>query len=116
MNKGVLFAAFAGLLPVPAVAGEMPYAVAVGAGEQLSGTVYVDDSSGEVSSAKGVASGSVHGAFTLDPAHADAELHEATVKLEIHLDRKSAQLRARLDSCPSPDNCIPGAWVTLWEQ
>jgi hypothetical protein len=105
------------LLSGPAAAGEIPYAVAVGAGEQLSGVVYVDDSSGEVSSAKGRASGAVSGEFALDRATADAEMHDANAKLDVQLDRKSQQLRARLDACPiSLDSCSPGNWVTLWEQ
>jgi len=117
MNKGVLFAVFAGLLSAPAAASEIPYAVAISAGEQLSGTVYVDDSSGEVSSAKGTASGTVSGDFVLDRINVDAEMHGATSKLELHLDRKSAQLRARLDACAAGlDNCTPGNWVTVWEQ
>ena len=117
LGKGALFITFIGLVSNSATAGEIPYTVAVGAGEQLSGIVYVDDSSGEVSSAKGAASGDVSGAFTLDRANTDAEMHSATSKLEIHLDRKSAQLRARLDACPAgPDSCTPGNWVTLWEQ
>jgi hypothetical protein len=117
LGKGVFFAAFASLLSGPAAAGEIPFAVAVGVGEQLSGVVYVDDSNGEVSSAKGTASGAVSGEFTLDRANADAEMHSAATKLEVHLDRKSEQLRARLDACPvNLDSCSSGNWVTLWEQ
>jgi hypothetical protein len=117
LSRAVLFAAFAGLLPGPAGAGEIPYAVAVGANEQLSGVVYVDDSSGEVASAKGAASGAVRGDFTLDRTNSDVEMHGAAAKLDVHLDRKSQQLRARLDACPaSLDSCSPGIWVTLWEQ
>ena len=115
--KGALFAALAGLLSSPATAGEIPYAVALGSNEQLSGVVSVDDSSGEVTSAKGAASGAVTGDYTLDAGSADATLHSATAKLDVHLDRKSQQLRARLDSCPvSLENCSTGTWVTLWEQ
>jgi hypothetical protein len=117
LSRGVLFAAFASLLSAPAAADEIPYAVAVGSNEQLSGVVYVDDSSGEVASAKGTASGAVSGEFTLDRGNADAEMHSATSKLAVHLDRKSQQLRARLDACPAGlDSCSPGNWVTLWEQ
>ncbi len=115
--KGVLFTVLAGLLSIPAAASEIPYAVAVGSNEQLSGIVYVDDSSGEVTSAKGAASGAVTGDYALDGSNADAALHSATFKLDVHLDRKSQQLRARLDTCPvSLDSCSPGNWVTLWEQ
>ena len=117
LSKAVLFAAFVSLLPGPAAAGEIPYAATVGPGEHITGAVSVDDSSGEVSSAKGTASGAVGGAFALDRANTDAELLGATAKLDIHLDRKSEQLRARLDACAAgPDNCTPGNWVTLWEQ
>jgi hypothetical protein len=105
------------LLSAPAAAGEIPYAVAVGSNEQLSGVVDVDDSSGEVASAKGTASGAVSGEFALDRGNADAEMHSATAKLAVHLDRKSQQLRARLDACPAGlDSCSPGNWITLWEQ
>ena len=117
LSKGVLLAAFIGLLPCPAAAGEIPYAAAVGSSEQLSGVVDVDDSSGEVTSAKGAASGAVTGEYALDANRADAALHSATAKLDVHLDRKSGQLRARLDACPvSLDSCSSGNWVTLWEQ
>jgi hypothetical protein len=117
LSKGALFAAFIGLLSGPAAASEIPYAVAVGSGEQLSGVVVVDDSSGEVTAAKGAASGAVTGDYALDAGSADAVLHSATSKLDVHLDRKSLQLRARLDSCAvSLDSCSPGNWVTLWEQ
>jgi hypothetical protein len=115
--KGALFAALAGLLSSPATAGEIPYAVALGSNEQLSGVVSVDDSSGEVTSAKGAASGAVSGDYVLDASSADATLHSATSRLDVHLDRKSQQLRARLDSCAvSLENCSSGNWVTLWEQ
>ena len=117
LGKAVLFAAFVSLLSGPAAAGEIPYTVAVGSNEQLSGVVYVDDSNGEVSSAKGVASGVVSGEFALDRAHQDAEMHSATSKLDVHLDRKSEQLRARLDACTAGlDRCSTGDWITLWEQ
>jgi hypothetical protein len=117
LSQRVLFAALAGLLSGPAAASEIPYAVAVGSNEQLSGVVYVDDSSGEVASAKGVASGVVNGEYSLDGGNARAEMHSATSKLDVNLDRKSEQLRARLDTCPvSLDSCSPGNWVTLWEQ
>ena len=117
VSKGVLLAAFIGLLSGPAAAGEIPYAAQVGSNEQLSGIVVVDDSSGDVTSAKGTASGAVTGEYVLDGSRADAALHGATAKLDVHLDRKSQQLRARLDSCPvSLDSCSSGSWVTLWEQ
>jgi hypothetical protein len=117
LSKRAIFAALVGLQSGPAAAGEIPYAVALGPNEQLSGTVYLDDSSGEVASAKGVASGVVAGEYALDGGNKDAELHSATWKLDVNLDRKSEQLRARLDTCPvSLDRCSPGNWVTLWEQ
>lgn len=112
-----IFAAFVGLLPGAAAAGEIPYAVALGSNEQLSGVVVQDDSSGEVQSAKGTASGVVSGAYALDGGNANAKMHGATWKLDVNLDRKSQLLRARLDACPvNLDNCTPGNWVTLWEQ
>jgi hypothetical protein len=115
--KGVVFAALIGLLSSPATASEIHYAVAVGSNEQLSGVVVVDDSSGEVTSAKGAASGAVTGEYALDAGSADAALHSATAKLDVHLDRKSQQLRARLDSCATGlESCSAGNWVTLWEQ
>src|SRR5579863_482987 len=115
-NRSIV-AAFVGLQCGTAAAAEIPYAVAVGSNEQLSGVVYVDDSSGEVASAKGTASGAVTGEYALDRGNQNAELHGATFKLDVNLDRKSEQLRARLDTCPeSLDRCTPGNWVTLWEQ
>ena len=117
VSKSVMFAALAGLLSGPAAAGEIPYAVAMGANEQLRGIVNVDDSSGEMTSAKGTASGAVSGEYALDAMSADAALRGGIAKLDVHLDRKSQQLRARLDSCPaSLDACTSGNWVTLWEQ
>ena len=95
LTKAAFFTAFIGLLSGTATAGEIPYAVAVGSNEQLRGSVYVDDSSGEVTSAKGAASGAVSGEYALDASSADAALHSATWKLDVHLDRKSQQLRAR---------------------
>lgn len=117
LSKRAIFAALVGLQSGPAAAGEIPYAVALGPNEQLSGIMYLDNSSGEVASAKGVASGVVAGEYALDGGNKDAELHSATWKLDVNLDRKSGQLRARLDICPvSLDRCSPGNWVTLWEQ
>ena len=112
-----IYAAFLGVMPGAAAAAEIPYAVALGSSEQLSGVVVQDDSSGEVQSARGTASGVVSGAYALDGGNANAEMHGATSKLEVNLDRKSQLLRARLDSCPAGlANCSPGNWVTLWEQ
>lgn len=115
--KPAIAAALLALLPGAAAAGEIPYAVALGSNEQLSGVVVQDDSSGEVQSAKGTASGVVSGAYALDGGSANAEMHGATSKLEVNLDRKSQLLRARLDTCPAGlDSCSQGNWVTLWEQ
>ena len=68
VSKSVLFAALAGLLSGPAAAGEIPYAVTVGSDEQIKGVVSVDDSSGEVTSAKGAASGAVSGELFWTPS------------------------------------------------
>jgi hypothetical protein len=117
LRESALAVAFLVLLSIRAAAGEIPYAVAVDSDEQIKGVVSVDDSSGEVTSAKGAASGAVTGTFALDAMSADAELHSAAAKLDVRLDRKSQQLRARLDTCPvGLDSCSPGNWVTLWEQ
>ncbi|HWF63802.1 MAG TPA: hypothetical protein VN685_04235 [Rhizomicrobium sp.] len=66
---------------------------------------------------QGTASGAVSGDYALDGINSNAEMHDANAKLDVQLDRKSQQLRARLDACPiSLDSCSPGNWVTLWEQ
>lgn len=117
LSKPAIFAAFVALLPGAAAAAEIPYAIAVGSNEQLRGVVVLDNSSGEVQSAKGAASGVVSGEYNLDGSNANAEMHSATWTLDINLDRKSQLLRARLNTCPAGlDSCSPGNWVVLWEQ
>ncbi|HWY62741.1 MAG TPA: hypothetical protein VNW15_12645 [Rhizomicrobium sp.] len=110
--------ALACLLAGATHAGEISYNVKIDEGEQLTGTVEQDDSSGAVISAKGTASGTVNGDFALDGGKSNAVMLGAAAKLDIVLDRASQQLRARLDRCsPRPaDTCIGGDWVTLWEQ
>jgi hypothetical protein len=110
-------AAFAVFLSGTANAAETPYAVALGPDEQLTGTVSLDDSSGDALSASGVASGVVIGKYTVDGGTTHAEIYGTGLKLNIDFERASQRFSARLDTCPaSPDQCDAGNLVTLWEK
>jgi len=97
-------------------AGDVPFAVSPGANEQLTGTVDQDDSSGDMNSATGIASGPVSGSYTLDRLHAHAELDGTGLKLHVDFDRGDQSVSAHLDTCASPDQCTAGKLVTLWEK
>jgi hypothetical protein len=103
------------LSPGAAFAADIPYSVNVTSAEKLSGIVDQDDSSGDMNSAKGTASGPVAGDFAVDQLTLNAALTGPGQKLEVNFDRRNQQLRARMDICASADNCTEGAWVTLWE-
>jgi hypothetical protein len=108
---------FAGFLSGTASAAEIPYTVGVGPNEQLTGVVYLDDSSGDAESASGVASGAVNGKYALDSNNPHAEMYGTALKLNVNFERGSQRLSARLDSCPiSPDSCDAGNLVILWEK
>jgi len=110
-------AAVAGFLSGMANAAEIPYAVALGPDEQLTGTVSLDDSSGDALSASGAASGVVTGTYTVDGGSTHAEISGSGLKLNINFERASQRFSARLDTCPvTPDHCDAGKLVTLWEK
>jgi hypothetical protein len=104
------------LLPVAANAADIPYSINLGPTEKLTGIVDQDDSSGDINSAKGSATGPVSGDYAVDPATVNAALTGAGQKLEINFNRRDQQVRARLDICASADGCTTGDWVTLWEK
>jgi hypothetical protein len=114
LGRGVIAAGF--FLAGPAWAGDVSFAVTAGTGEQLSGTVDQDDSSGDMNSAIGVASGPVSGSYTLDRTHPHVELDGVGLKLHVDFDRGDQSVSAHLDTCQTSDNCSPGANVTLWEK
>jgi len=97
-------------------AGDVPFSVTAGTGEQLSGTVDQDDSSGDMNALTGVASGPVSGSYTLDRTHPHVELDGVGLKLHVDFDRGDQSVSAHLDNCPSPDSCSPSAKITLWEK
>ncbi len=103
------------LLPGAGFAADIPYSVNVTPEEKLSGIVDQDDSSGDMNSAKGTASGPLAGDYAVDLLDLNAALTGPGATLDVNFDRRNQQLRARLDSCPSPDRCTMGDWVTLWE-
>jgi imidazolonepropionase-like amidohydrolase len=109
-------AAVAGFLSGTANAAEVPYTVALGPDEQLTGIVSLDDSSGDALSASGAASGVVSGEYTVDGGTTHAEISGAGLKLTINFERASQRFSARLDTCSSPDRCDAGKPVTLWEK
>jgi hypothetical protein len=117
LSIGMISAVLAGFLSSAANAAEIPYTVAIGPDEQLTGTVYLDDSSGDAQSASGVASGVVNGKYGVDGSNAHAEISSPGLKLNVDFERASQRVSARLDSCPvSPDRCDAGNLVILWEK
>jgi len=114
LSIGVIAAGF--FLSSVAWAGDVPFTAAPGPGEQLSGTVDQDDSSGDMNSATGTASGPVSGTYTLDRNSPHAELDGTGLKLHVDFDRGDQSVSAHLDTCASPDQCTAGKPVTLWEK
>ena len=115
-SSSLVAVALAGLSCGAAQAVEIPYSAAVG-GVQVTGTVEMDDSSGDANSASGAASGVVTGKFALDGANNQSEMTGAGVKLIVTFSHASQRLSAHLDSCPaSPDSCTAGSLVILWEK
>jgi hypothetical protein len=107
----------AGIFSSTANAAEIPYTIAAGPNEQLTGIVYLDDSSGDAQSVKGTASGVVNGEYALDSATTHAEIPGGLFKLSVIFDRKGGQLGAHLDTCPANANgCNAGNLVILWEK
>jgi hypothetical protein len=117
LSISMTVAAFAAFLSGTANAAEIPYAVALGPNEQLTGTVSLDDSSGDAQSTSGVASGVVSGKYTVDGGTTHAEISGPGLKLNIIFERASQRFSARLDTCPaSPDRCDAGSLVVIWEK
>ena len=104
------------LSPGAASAGDIPYSVNLTPDEKLSGTVDQDDSSGEMNSAKGTASGPVSGDYAVSLTNLNTTLTATGVKLDVTFNRRDQQLRARLDTCATPATCTEGAWVIVWEK
>jgi hypothetical protein len=117
LRISLISAVFAAFWSGTANAAEIPYTVAIGPNEQLTGTVYLDDSSGDAQSASGVASGVVNGKYTVDGGNTHAEISGTGLKLNVNFERASQRVSARLDACPaSPDRCDAGNLVVLWEK
>jgi hypothetical protein len=114
LNAGMFAAALC--LSGPAHAGGIPFAVSLGRGVQLTGTVNQDDSSGDMNSAVITAAGPVTGTFTLTRADPRAEMDGPGLKLRMDFDHGDQSVSAYLDTCATPDKCDPGAKVTLWEK
>ena len=110
-------AAFAVFLSGTANAAEISYTVAINPDEQLTGTVFLYDSSGDVQSVRGTASGVVNGTYTLDSINTHAEMYGTALELNVIFERADQRLSARLDTCPaSRESCSPGSLVILWEK
>lgn len=112
LSSGVISAAV--VLSGAASASDVPYAADIGP-VHLAGTVDVDDSSADVWSVTGQASGAVNGKYDLDRVHTESEITVQGMKLVVIFDRRDRQLRARLDACASPDSCTAGNPVTVWQ-
>ena len=81
---------------------DVSFAKDVGAAH-LSGTVEVDDSSGDIVSVSGEASGAVSGKYALSQVAPDARI----AGLMLHFDRRNQAVTAQLDG---------GSPVTVWEK
>lgn len=115
-SSSLVAVALAGFSCGAAQAVEIPYSAAVG-GVEVTGTVEMDDSSGDANSASGTASGVVNGKFALDGANTQSEIPGTGSRLVVNFSHASQRLSAHLDSCPaSPDNCTAGPLVLLWEK
>ena len=100
----------------PAWANDLTYDKDVAPNEHLSGTIEIDDSSGDVNSVTGEATGAVKGAYRLDPVNIQAEIADPAGKLVINFNRRDQAVTAHLDICASPDTCTPSDPVTVWEK
>jgi hypothetical protein len=111
------FALFAcGAASTTVSADEIAFTGAVGPNAQVTGTVFVDDSSGEMNSVIGTVSGAVSGKYTLDRSAPHAEFPGPSSKLTVSFERADQRVTAHLDNCASADSCIAGAVVNLWEK
>lgn len=94
MRAVLAFGALSLALCGTAGANDIGFAKDVG-GAHLTGTVEIDDSSGDILSITGEASGAVSGKYSLDRVNIDAEVEGE--KLLLHFDRRNQQISARLD-------------------
>jgi hypothetical protein len=113
LPAATLAAAFT-LMCGAAHAGEFAYPKHLGPNQKIAGVAEMDDSSGEISSGKGTASGAINGDFEVDGANLNATLSGNGQKLEINFDHGDQALRGRLDVCVTPNSCTNGEWVMLW--
>jgi hypothetical protein len=88
----------------------------VGPNQQVTGTIDVDDSSGDANSVIGTVSGAVSGKYALDRSNTHAEFPGLGLKLTVSFERADQRVTARLDNCASVDSCTAGALVILWEK
>jgi hypothetical protein len=70
----------------------------------VTGTVEIDDSSGDIVAVTGEASGAASGKYQLSRTEIDAEV---AGKLKLHFDRRNQQITASLDGAEP---------VTLWQK
>ncbi len=101
MRAVLAFTVMALALSGAAWANDIAFTKDVG-GAHLTGTVEIDDSSGDIVAVVGGASGAVSGKYTLDRVNIDAQVGS---KLILHFDRRNQQISARLDG---------GDAVILW--
>jgi hypothetical protein len=94
------------LLSSAALANDVSFSVDVPPNVHVTGTVDVDDSSGDINSVKGEVSGAVSGSFQLDPLTPQMAIGQGP-RLTLHFDRRNQQVSAQLDG---------GNTVTLWEK
>jgi hypothetical protein len=96
-------------------ANDVTYAADAGAAH-LTGTVEIDDSSGDIVAVSGQASGAVSGRYLLSRSDPDAELTGEGAKLALHFDRRNQQVTAHLDACAKDGNCTAADPVTVFEK
>lgn len=110
MKRALLIGVLSLALCGAAQATDVSYTKEVGA-VHLTGTVEVDDSSGDIVSVSGEASGAVSGKYTLDMINPNAGIagqgSSQGAKLALHFDRRNQLVTAQLDS---------GNPVTVWEK
>jgi hypothetical protein len=109
----IWLAAAAVFLCGAASAHEVNFQKDVAEGEHVTGTVDVDDSSGEINGVTGDAKGVVSGSFTLDPANRQAEIAGQNSKLVVTFDRRNQSVTAELQTC-ADGACSGGKPVEIW--
>jgi hypothetical protein len=112
LSSGIISTAV--VLSGAASAADVPYTADIGP-VHLTGTVDVDDSSADVWSVTGQASGAVSGKYNLDSVNTESEITAQGMKLVVIFNPRDRKLSARLDICASPDSCTAGNPVTVWQ-